>query len=234
MTVLLGRILYSEQVESDGFTEKTEDLYPRNKLNPVNEITDDEQEELDSFNKSQSETGSSEDQLTDIVDNVEDVSVKTQEIEEEKNFFQSQVQAPQVTLEQNNDKKESYKKEKVSNEDLKLQELSPEEELLAARQQNNETFKQDSNLDIGTSPSYEMNEKDNFVIDEFKKEDLEQQDLKKHFEEREGFENFDVDVIEEEDIPSRSSDVFIEDRSEFTDLEDLLNQRNDDHDQKDS
>ncbi|QHE53148.1 hypothetical protein [Pontibacillus sp. HMF3514] len=119
------------------------------------------------------------------------------------------------------------------NEPTPKVEISPEEELLAARQQTHKQPKQDRELNSQTSSLFNDDQED-FVIDEFKQEDLEKKDLKQQFEEREGFESFDIDIIEEQDIPSRGSDVLIEDRSDFTDLEDLLNQRDDDYGQKDS
>ncbi len=112
-------------------------------------------------------------------------------------------------------------------------ELSPEEELLAARQQTQEQPKQDRELNSETSSLFSDDQED-FVIDEFKEEELEKKDLKQHFEEREGFESFGIDIIEEREVQLQGSDVLKEDRSEFTDLEDLLNQRDDEHGQKDS
>jgi len=169
---------------------------------------------------------------------VSDPEEEMDQVEEQNSYIQSESMTDLEEVAQNRVKEIEMEDSHIDSnhevvEPTPKVELSPEEELLAARQQTNEQPKQDRELNSETSSLFNDDQED-FVINEFKDEELEKKDLKQQFEEREGFESFEIDIIEEGDVPSRSSGVMKEDRSEFTDLEDLLKQRNDDNGQKDS
>lgn len=235
LTVLLVRFIPSSEIYST--------VLPSDRDKPIlNEVDEESNKETVSKNN-QDEDDQSEsvydpaiESLVDYNDkefNEEIIESNSTEFNQNKNH---EIEETQIAEKIEEEKEEYGSKITDRFDEIPHEEgsLSPEEELLAARQGISEEPKQDRELKEDPIASITELDSDDFVIDEFQQEDLEKKELKEQFEDREGFERFDIDIIDEKDVPKRSSQVLKEDRSEFTDLEDLLQQRGDSDDQKDS